>query len=126
MIYVKKLTKETDLPLVADWMSKDSYHADLGIKPEDAFEDGTETALICDEEGPIMVARFHKALRAAVQFNPETRLRNARAGKEVAEWFQQLAKKQGAKEVIIRPGGKAVKFTEKLGFREFTGKVLGV
>lgn len=125
MIRVQKVTKtDPEAALVVEWLLKDEYHKSLGLKPEQIW-DG-EVALVHDEEGPIMAVRFQKALRAAVQFNPETRLRNARAGIEVAAWFQELAGKQGCKEVIVRAGGKAVNFVKRLGFMDFIGQYLGV
>jgi multidrug efflux pump subunit AcrB len=125
MIYVKKIEKtDPDAVLAIEWLLNDPYHQKLGITPEEMF-DG-EVALIHDEDGPIMVVRFQKALRVAIQFNPKTRLRNAKAGAEVVKWFQQIAKQTECDEVIVRPGGKAVQFADKLGFRNFVGKVLGV
>lgn len=127
MIYVKKITKtDPEAATVAEWLAKDAAHQALGIKPEDIFEDGTETALISDENGPIIAIRFHRALRVAMQFKPESRLRIARVGVEVVDWIKQVAKAGGEKEVIIRPGGKAVKFAKKRGFLDFVGKYLGV
>lgn len=127
MIYVKTV-KATDpeAEMIADWLANDPDHQKSGITMEEVFAEGTEAALIYDENGPIMAARFHKALRVAVQFNPKTRLRNARAGKEVAEWFRQLAVGTKCKEVIVRPGGKARKFVKKLGFKSFIGRFLSV
>jgi hypothetical protein len=125
MIYVKKLTRnDPDTAEVEKWLAEDEFHQSQGIKIDDLFADGTEAAIIYDEQGPIQAVRFHRALRAASQFNPSARLRNARAGAEVARWFQTLAHESGCIEVIIRPGGKAIRFTEKLGFLPFIGKYL--
>lgn len=125
MIYVKKITKDSpEAALAIEWLQNDTYHRDLGITSEDMFQG--EVALIYDEIGPIMAVRFQKALRAAVQFNPRTRLRNAKAGAEVAAWFQELARTSGCSEVIVRPGGKAVQFVDRLGFKDFTGKFFPV
>lgn len=127
MIYVKKLSREDpDTKLVEDWLKQDEFHQSQGITIEDLFAPNTEAAIIYDEQGPIQAVRFHKSLRAASQFNPKARIRNARVGAEVAAWFQKLAKESGCTEVIIRPGGKAVNFTERLGFLPFIGKFLGV
>jgi len=126
MIYVRKIDEEKDRLLIANWLANDPEHQALGIKVEDFFESGTEAAIVFDDNGPRMIIRFHKALRAAVQFNPETPLANARIGKDVREWFENLAVDMGAKEVIIRPGGKAVRFTERLGFENFDGKFIKV
>ena len=125
MIYVRKVNKtDPEAALAVEWLKNDEYHQSLGLTPEQIW-DG-EVALVYDEDGPIMAVRFQKALRAAVQFNPSTRLRNAKAGMEVAKWFQKLAADSGCYEVIVRPGGKAVRFTERLGFKDFQGKVLYV
>lgn len=127
MIRVKTV-KATDpeANLIAEWLANDPDHQKSGLKIEDMFAENTEAALIYDEDGPIMAARFHKALRVGVQFNPKTRLRNARAGAEVADWFRQLAAENKCKEVIVRPGGKARKFVKRLGFKSFIGRFIGV
>lgn len=125
MIYVRKLTEE-DRPMVTEWIAADEYHTAMGITTAMVYEPGTEAAIVYDEDGPIQIVRFHRALRAAAQYNPKTRLRCARAGKEVKEWIEQIARENGAKEVIIKPGGRAVKFTEHLGYLPFEGKFSGV
>jgi hypothetical protein len=125
VIYVKKLTRtDPDVAEVEKWLAEDEFHQVQGITIDDLFAPNTEAAIIYDERGPIQAVRFSRALRAASQFNPNARLRNARAGAEVAKWFQTLAKDSSCTEVIIRPGGKAVRFTEKLGFLPFIGKYL--
>lgn len=124
MIFVKKLTIE-DRPLVSKWFDADPVHSKSNLSVDDIFEDGTEAALISDEDGvPVLAIRLHKALRIGIQFNPETPYKTAKVAKEVVEWFKVLAKEAGCKEVIIRPGGKAVRFSEKLGFLPFIGKYL--
>jgi len=127
MIYVKKIQKtDPEARMVSEWLAQDSAHQMLGIKPEDIFEDGTETALVSDDNGPVIAIRFHRTLRVAMQFKPESRLRVARIGAEVVDWIKQVAKAGGEKEVIIRPGGKAVKFSKRLGFKQFIGRFVGV
>lgn len=127
MILVKTIkATDPDAKMVAEWLANDADHQKSGLTIDDLFAENTETALIYDEEGPIMAARFHKALRVGVQFNPKTRLRNARAGAEVADWFRQIATASKCKEVIVRPGGKARKFVKKLGFKSFIGRFIGV
>jgi len=125
MIYSRKLHREKDLPLVANWLANDSEHQKLGITVEDFFEPNTEAALIFDDDGPLMVFRVHKALRVAIQFNPETRLRSARVMEEVVNWMKQLAVEGKAKEVIIRPGGRAEKLSRRW-FQDFVGKYVKV
>lgn len=125
MISVKKITKDSpEAALAVEWLKNDEYHQGIGLKPEQIW-DG-EVALVYDDEGPIMAIRFQKALRAAVQFNPNTRLRNARAGTEVTRWLQQVAVGAGCQEVVVRAGGRAVQFVNKLGFEDFTGQYLKV
>lgn len=125
MIRVQKVTKtDPEAVMVMEWLLRDEYHKAIGLKPEQIW-DG-EVALVYDEEGPIMAVRFQRALRAAVQFNPSTRLRNARAGAEVAKWFQQVAAGSNCKEVIVRAGGLAKNFVKRLGFMDFIGQYLGV
>lgn len=125
MIRVKKITKDSpEAELAAEWLKNDEYHQSIGLTAEQIW-DG-EVALVYDEEGPIMAIRFQKALRAAVQFNPATRLRNARAGTEVTKWLQQVAVGAGCKEVVVRAGGRAKNFVERLGFQEFIGQYIGV
>jgi hypothetical protein len=122
MIYVRKLT-EADRPMAAAWLAEDECHQQSGITIDDFYAPNTTAAVIQDEDGPIQIVRFHKALRAAAQYNPKTRLRCARVGKEVKEWLEQIARENSAKEVIILPGGRAKKFTEHLGYLPFDGKV---
>ena len=125
MIYVRKVNKtDAEAKMIEDWLANDPEHQKLEIKPEDIW-DG-EVALIYDEDGPIMAARFQRALRVAVQFNPRTKLRNARAGYEVAEWFRKLANEGHCSEVVVRAGGKATNFVKKLGFKDFIGQFLPV
>lgn len=112
--------------MIAEWLAKDELHQQNGWTIDDVFEDGTDTVLVYDGEGPLIAIRLHKALRVAMQFRPESRLRIARIGAEVTKWLQNTAKKAKCNEVIIRPGGKAVKFAKRLGFRDFIGKFLGV
>jgi hypothetical protein len=124
MINIKKLTREDDcIPTITKWMSDDAAHAGLTI--DDVFAKCTEAAMVSDENGvPLMCVRVSKALRVAIQFNPKTPFKSARVAKEVVSWFKDIAKNSGCNEVIIRPGGKAVRFAEKLGFLPFIGKYL--
>lgn len=126
MISIKQVHKsDPEAALVAEWLAKDELHQALGLTMKDVFEHGP-IDLISDEQGPLIAVRTHLAMRAAMQFRPESRLRIARIGAEVVKWMQKEAKDWNCAEVIIRPGGKAQKFATKLGFREFIGKYLGV
>lgn len=123
MIYVKKIQKtDPDARLVAEWLKNDVFHQQIGITEDQIWEPTSEVALICDENGPLMAARFQKALRVAIQFNPKTPYRSAKIAKEVVDWLKEIGRKSGCTEVVVRPGGKAKKFTEKLGFEPFDGK----
>lgn len=123
MISVRKVNStDAEAAFIEEWLANDPEHQKIGIKPKDIW-DG-EVALIYDEEGPIMAVRFQKALRVAIQFNPNTRLRNARAGHEVTNWFKKIAAESGCKEVVIRAGGKAVNFAKRLGFMDFLGQFI--
>ena len=127
MISAKKIEKtDPEASLVAEWLKNDAFHQQAGISEEEIWEPNSEVALISDERGPIMAVRFQTAVRVAIQFNPETPYRNAKAGRAVVAWFEKLARQKKATEVIIRPGGKAEKFSEKLGFRSFLGKFIKV
>lgn len=124
MITVKPVHKgDPEAEMVAEWLAKDELHQSLGLTMDDVFAHGY-TDLISDEQGPLIAVRTHLALRAAMQFRPESRLRIARVGAEVVEWMKKEAKEARAAEVIIRPGGKAKNFAEKLGFKEFIGKFI--
>lgn len=105
-------------------LSKDKTHQSLGVTFKD-LSDG-DSYLVSDERGPLMFVRLQNALRVAIQFNPDTPLRSARAAKQVVNWFSDIARGRKAKEVIIRPGGGAVKFSDKLGFKDFVGKYITV
>jgi hypothetical protein len=107
-------------------LNRDDIHKSLGISSKDLTEEGTESYLISDEHGPLMTVRLHSALRVAIQFDRDATYRSAKVAKEVVSWFSDIAKKRGAKEVIIRPGGGAVPFSERLGFRDFIGKFIQI
>jgi len=116
-----------DEVLVSEWLSQDVVHSANGIKWADVTAPGTYAEVISDEDGVIItIVRYHAALRVAMQFNPNATYRVAKHGKELADMLKQRARGIGAKEVIIRPGGKAVRFADKLGFIDFTGsKIVG-
>ena len=117
-----------DEPLVSKWLEQDEVHKALGLKWVDVIAPGTYAEVVSDEDGVILtIIRYHAALRAAFQFNPDASYRIAKYGNELKEMLQQRARNIGATEVIIRPGGKSVRFTDRLGFVEFTGsKIIGV
>ncbi len=121
---IKKNDKESDL--VRGWLDKDTDHQALGVQFDELFRPGTDAALIYDENGPLMAARFHRALRIGMQFDPEHSYRTAKIAKEVVKWFRELAEAGNYQEIIIRPGGKARMFAEKLGFDAFDGQILHV
>lgn len=125
MISTRKITPE-DETFFNECLSKDEIHKQLGISFKKVTEENTEAYLISDESGPLMTVRLHNALRVAVQFNPDTPFRSAKASPEVVEWFRELARERGAKEVIARPGGGAVRLLDKLGFEDFDGKYIEV
>lgn len=127
MIVIRPLIPE-DEPLVSKWLEQDEVHRAAGIKWEDVTAPGTYTEIVSDEDGVILtVIRYHAALRIAMQFNPDATYRVAKHSKEIVDMMKQRARDIGAKEVIIRPGGKAVRFADKLGFVDFTGsKIVGV
>ena len=117
-----------DEPLVSKWLEQDEFHKAAGLKWKDVIAPGTYAEVISDEDGVILsIVRYHAALRAAMQFNPDATYRIAKHGKELKDLLQQRARNINATEVIIRPGGKAVHFTDKLGFIDFNGsKIVGV
>ena len=120
--------KPEDETLVSDWLARDPVHLLNGIKWADIIAPNTYAEIVMDEDGIILeVIRYHIALRVAMQFNPDEPYRIAKHSKEVVEALKQKTRELNAKELIIRPGGKAVHFAEKLGFEDFTGsKVIGV
>lgn len=107
-------------------LAKDKFHQQLGITYKDVTEDGTESFLISDTQGPLMTVRLHNALRVAIQFDPAETYRSAKAAKEVIAWFSDMAKNRDAKEVIIHAGGPSVQFANKLGFLPFQGQFIKV
>ena len=123
---VRLLTKQ-DRPLFEKWLEKDELHKQLGITWDNLGEWGTTSYVVLDDDGePLIFVRIHTAMRVAMQFNPDRPYKTAKIAKEVVEWLQNLADDKGAREVIIRPGGKAEAFAEKLGFRTFTAKFIEV
>jgi hypothetical protein len=127
MIVIRPLSPD-DKELVSKWLSQDEVHSANNIKWEDVTAPGTYAEIVSDEDGVILtVVRYHAALRVAIQFNPEATYRIAKNSKDIVVMLKQRARNIGAKEVIIRPGGKAIRFADKLGFIDFTGsKIVGV
>lgn len=127
MILITSVTKnDEDAAKIREWLAKDAVHQANGITEDDIFAEDTETIMIHDGSGPLMAVRLHRALRVAIQFAPNSRIRTAKVGSEVVEWFKSLAQAGKFKEIIVRPGGKADKFAEKLGFKSFIGRFIGV
>lgn len=123
---IRELTIE-DKPMVEDWLSHDEVHRKLGLKWEDVVAEDSESFLIStDDDKPLMVLRTQLALRAAIQFSPDRPYACAKYANEVINFMKNRCKEVGAKEIIIRPGGKAIHFAEKLGFKEFIGKFLQI
>jgi len=126
MIKVRKIVPD-DEKLVSGWLERDPVHRAANIKWQSVIENGTEAFLIHNEEdNPLLAVRFHIALRAAMQFNPDTPFTIARHANEIVKWMNTISDTLGAKELIIRPGGKAVRFSEKLGFEDFNGKFIKI
>src|SRR5437879_6094090 len=99
MISVKRVfADDPEAALVAEWLAKDEFHQSLGLTMEDVFEHGY-IDLISDEQGPLIAVRTHLALRAAMQFRPESRLRIARIGAEVVNWMKKEAEEVNCAEV---------------------------
>ena len=119
-----RLVEATDETFFNECLAKDEVHQKLGIKFSD-LEKG-DSYLVSDEHGPLMFVRLQNALRVAIQFNPDVPLRSARAAKQVVNWFTGMARGRKATEVIIRPGGEAVQFADRLGFLPFDGKYIEV
>lgn len=121
MIVVRPLVA-ADEALVSDWLERDETHRAAGLKWKDVVAPNTFAEVVSDQDGVILtIVRYHGALRAAMQFNPDASYRVAKHGIELKELLQNRAKNIGATEVIICPGGKAVRFSDKLGFKDFVG-----
>jgi|SRR5208337_4539313 len=115
---------EADTPMLEQWLAKDEAHQAIGLKIEDFTAPNTELYIVEDGIGPVMAVRIHMALRAGIQFNPDTPYRNAKASTWVKGCLEDTAKNRKAKEVIVRPGGKAQRMCERLGFKHFIGLFL--
>lgn len=113
---------DPEAALVAEWLKNDAFHQQVGIQESEIWEPNSEVHLISDENGPVMAVRLQTALRVAIQFNPETPYRNAKVAQDVVDWFKGVGQQKKCTEIIIRPGGKAEKFSEKLQFEPFDGK----
>jgi len=109
--------------MIAQWLENDPWHRSSGVTIDDAYAPGSELAILEDDAGPIMAVRLNLSLHVGIQFGP-TPYRNAKAGAALREWLKEIALKRGATEVFGLPGGRAVKFFEKLGWRDFKGKIL--
>lgn len=123
MIQIRRAVAE-DEALFNSWLAGDPVHKMNGITFADLMADNTEAWLISDEHGPLLFLRTWTAFRAAIQFQPGAEYRTAKAAWEVVEKMTEMA--DGHREIIIRPGGKAIPFSEKLGFVDFHGKHISV
>lgn len=123
---VRTVTKD-DEALISGMISKDAAHSAAGISFADVIEPGTSAFLFSDDTGnPLMVVRLGLALRVAIQFNTETPYRSAKYATEIMQWLKDKALQCGIKEMIIRPGGGAANFADRLGWLPFDGKVFEV
>lgn len=112
----------TDESLVSDWLARDEIHRSLDYTWDHLLEKDTTSAIVFDESDiPLLAVRFHKAIRVGMQFNVDQPYRVAKHMREVVAAMQEYAKQNNAKEIIIRPGGKAIRLAEDLGFKDFTG-----
>lgn len=112
----------TDESLVSDWLARDEIHRNLGYTWNHLLEKDTTAAIVFDEvDIPLLAVRFHKALRVGMQFNVDQPYKVAKHMREVVAAMQEYAKQNNAKEIIIRPGGKAIRLADGLGFKDFTG-----
>ena len=118
MISVRPVTPE-DERLFSQYLENDPLHQSLGIKFSD-LTDG-DSFLISDTAGPLLFARLQTALRAACQFNPATPYRTAKHAQEVVQWLEEQARQRQCREIIIRPGSRAIALSESLGFEDFSG-----
>lgn len=123
---VRRLT-DADEPLVTSWLEQDELHQQLGLSFKNVVEPGTEAYLVCDDAGvPFITLRLSLALRVGMQFDPGSPFKSAKYAPEVIDWMKRAGALAGAKELIIRPGGKAVNFSTKLGFEDFIGKYMEI
>lgn len=117
----------TDEPLVSSWLAQDELHQQLGLSFGNLLEPQTEPYLVSDDSNvPFIAIRLHLSLRAAMQFDPSQPYKSAKYAPEVIDWMKRAGKLAGAKELIIRPGGKAVNFADRLGFEDFIGKYMEI
>ena len=121
LISLRLVTPE-DESLFNTWRDQDETHVTLGLEFSDLIAPGGSAYLISDESGPLIFMRVWKALRFGMQFDPSASYRTASVAHEVVCKMEEMARNEEASEIIIRPGGKATKFAEKLGFQEFYGK----
>ena len=125
-IRVRPLKLE-DREMFETWCAQDRVHTAAGITWADVTAPNSEAYVIYDKEGPIQIVRFQRALRVAIQFNLGAKDRNVETADYVTDWFKSVAKNAGMTEVIVKPGSSgASRLAERVGFTDFSGKVLGV
>jgi hypothetical protein len=110
-----------DKALIESWLADDEFHQSIGITIEDAYKNGTQLAIVSDSVGPLMAVRlelFPESLHAAIQYNPHTRLRNVRAMGEVIGWWKDMAMAVKRNAITVKPGGRAIRLAERLGFKD--------
>lgn len=118
VISARPVTPE-DERLFREFLENDPLHQALGIKFSDLAD--CDSYLVSGESGPLLFARLHLSLRAAMQFNPATPYRTAKHAQEVVQWLEREARQRQCREIIIRPGAKAINLAERLGFKNFNG-----
>lgn len=110
--------REEDRALLAEWMQADPFHR--GYSPQLFFEDGMESMIFEDEQGPILFVALSKAVRAFVQFAPGERERSREALPKAFAFVASEARKGKFHEIIFESKSlPVIRFCKKrLGFRE--------
>jgi hypothetical protein len=126
----QRKVRETDIPLLTEWISRDPYHRDT-TTADFFFEAGTVCNVYSDHRGPVLFMRGQpmlvgprgKVIRLDIQFDNEQTLRNGRMLIIVNKIFCEQAKKAGFKELFFTSDFPTLKAfcVRALGFSEKNG-----
>lgn len=110
---------ETDKPMLAEWISKESDHAET--KPEFYLEPKTKSVIYEDLLGPVFAVRYSSALVIDIEFNPDVDKQRIR--EMLKEGFPDVARQaesQGFKHLIFSSTSKTlVAFCRLFGFSAY-------
>jgi hypothetical protein len=101
---IRPYDEACDRALFEQWMKSDPFHQHTNpeafLRPE-----GRQSAVLEDDEGPILFMRYEKVLRLNFQFNPERSRKNIKRTGDglqwLNQWLGQVCREEGLRPVIF-------------------------